>query len=77
LLYIWNKTDTRIQSVDGKIDRIAISLETLEKTTSAEIAKVKMDVRVIERICLERHGHEGLHMHRRAGDVPLDEPAPA
>lgn len=56
LLYIWNRTGAKIDSLDGKIDRIASGLEKLALTTSAQIA-------AIEARCEERHSN-----HRRATD---------
>lgn len=49
LVYIWKKTD-------GKVDRIAISLEELTLNTAVRITK-------IEEGCKERHAN-----HHREGD---------
>lgn len=56
LLYIWNKTGGKIDSLDAKIERMASGLERLTLTTTAQIAAIEVR-------CEERHAN-----HRRQTD---------
>ena len=42
LLYIWGKADSRMTSVESKLDKIADSVENVDKTTAIEISGIKL-----------------------------------
>jgi hypothetical protein len=52
--YIIKRFETQFESFGLKIDRIATSLETLEKNTSVEIATIKGDIKGVIQVCAER-----------------------
>lgn len=61
ILYIWNKADNRIINVETKMDRIAASIENMDKTTSMEIAGIKIR-------CSLLHAGDP-HAHIRSSDL--------
>jgi len=61
LLYIWNKADTRINNVEQKMDRIAASIEGMDKATSVELAGIKIR-------CALLHANDP-HAHIRTSDL--------
>ena len=70
LLYIWHKSDGRISKVETKIDRIANSMESLDKTLTTEIATVKGEINGIKAVCAERAANcPGGHHHNRVTDL--------
>ena len=61
LLYIWNKADARISNVEQKMDRIALSIEGMDKATAVEIAGIKIR-------CALLHSNDP-HAHIRSSDL--------
>jgi hypothetical protein len=70
LLYIWHKSDGRISKVESKIDRIATSMESLDKTLTVKITAVEGQVKAIQEVCKERAAScPGGHHHNRITDT--------
>src|SRR6185369_6512699 len=42
LLYIWGKADGRMTNVESKMDKIAHSIENMDKATAVEISGIKL-----------------------------------
>lgn len=61
LLYIWGKADLRMTNVELKMDNIAQSIEGMDKSTSVEIAGIKLR-------CSLLHAGEP-HAHIRGSDL--------
>ena len=70
LLYIWHKSDGRIGKVETKIDRIATSMENMDKTLTIKITAVEGEIKSVQKVCAERAANcPGGYHHGRVTDL--------